>query len=211
MARLLIVDDEEPLRRALRHTLSRAGHDVLEAASVVGARDVLSREPGIELVFCDLGMPDGSGMELLRSLDGSDIAVVILTGHDDPALAETALAIGAYGYVVKPVSPNEIQISAATALRRRELELARRDYVHELENKVLRRTAALRDALDGLRESEANARMAAADTVDRLVSALALRNEETGAHIQRVGLYAAWLAAMTDICPWAEQEIRLAA
>jgi putative two-component system response regulator len=211
MARLLIVDDEDALRRSMRRTLRRAGHEVAEASSVPGARAVLASATGIELVFCDLGLPGESGLELVRSLQGTDVAVVMLTGVDDPAVANDALAIGAYAYLVKPLEPNEVLINVASALRRRELELARRGYVKELESKVVLRSSALHDALESLRQSEASARLAEQDTVERLVTALALRSEETGAHIQRVGLYSALLARRVDTRPWTEDQIRLAA
>lgn len=209
MARVLIVDDDDLLRRSLRRTLERAGHTVDEASDVESARAALARsEP--DLVFCDLNMPGESGLELVRSLNDTGIAVVMLTGLDDPAIADEALATGAYSYLVKPLGPNEILINAASALRRRELELAQRGYVQELETKVVLRTAALREALQSLQKSESHARLAEHETVDRLITALTLRSEETGAHIRRVGRYAALLAQMIRQ-PWSEQEIRYAA
>lgn len=212
MAELLIVDDEAPFRRALRRTLERSGHFVREASSVDEARDALSTQPA-ELVLCDVNMPGGSGLELIRSVvDGaSDTAIVMLTGNDDPAVADEALAIGAHGYLVKPVGANEARIIVAASLRHRELELARRHYVEELESKILSRTAALRDALEQLERTEATARDAERDAVDRLVSALTIRSEETGAHIRRVGRFAALLARLAGVRLWSEDEICLAA
>jgi DNA-binding NtrC family response regulator len=67
MARLLIVDDEAVVRRPLRRTLERGGHHVLEASNVLEARGVLDREV-VELVLCDVNMPGGSGLELVRSI-----------------------------------------------------------------------------------------------------------------------------------------------
>ena len=212
MARLLIVDDEPGFRRSVRRTLERGGHMVLEAGNVEDAHDVLSAE-AIELLLCDINMPGGSGLQLVRTItaERSDTAVVMLTGVDDPAVANEALAIGAYGYLVKPIEPNEILINVASGLRRRELEIGRRQYVSELESKILRRGAALRGALDRLERIEANARHAERDAVDRLVTALTLRSEETGAHIRRVGHYSALLARSSGLNGNAEEEIRLAA
>ncbi|MBV9605139.1 MAG: HD domain-containing protein [Solirubrobacterales bacterium] len=76
---------------------------------------------------------------------------------------------------------------------------------------MLRRTAALREAVDRLELTEANARDAERDAVDRLVSALTIRSEETGAHIQRVGRFAAMLARLASIDLWSDDEICLAA
>lgn len=212
MARLLIVDDEDAVRRPLRRTLERAGHHVLEASNVAEARAVLDAQP-VELVLCDVNMPGGSGLELVRSIasDHSDAAIVMLTGVDDPAVANEALEIGAFGYLVKPVGGNEALINVSSNLRRRELELSRRQYVEELESKVLSRTAALRDALEQLELRQATVQQAERDAVDRLVTALTIRSEETGAHIRRVGRFAALLARRAGVNHYSEHEMCLAA
>jgi len=212
MARLLIVDDEPMVRRPLRRTLERGGHQVLEAANVAEARALLEVEP-IELVLCDVNMPGGSGLELVRAIaDGdSDAAIVMLSGVDDPAVANEALAIGAFGYLVKPIGGNEALINVSSNLRRRELELSRRQYVEELESKVLNRTAALRDALGQLELGRATLQHAERDAVDRLVAALTIRSEETGAHIQRVGRYTSLLARRAGVNGHSEDEFCWAA
>ncbi len=210
--RILVVDDEAPLRRALRRTLERAGYRVVEAGDVTQARRVLAEEP-IALVFCDVNMPGESGLELVRSAVAGDaeIAVIMLTGVDDPAVAAEALAIGAHGYLVKPIAPNEALINVVSGLRRRALELERKEYVRELEAKILTRTTALRDALERLEQTEASARHAERETVDRLVTALSLRSEETGSHIRRMGYYSQLLARRSRVNSWSEEQIRLAA
>jgi putative two-component system response regulator len=212
MALLLVVDDEELLRRSVRRMLQAAGHEVLEAATVTEATEMISARE-VELVLCDIHMPGGSGLELVRSVAGTrpQTAVIMLSGIDDPAVAEQALDIGAYGYLVKPAERNEIVITVASGLRRRELELAQNDYVRELEDKLLSRSAALRDALDRVEKSETHARASEREIVDRLVTALSLRSEETGAHIRRVGAYSAMLAAATGDDAARPEEIRLAA
>jgi putative two-component system response regulator len=212
MAELLIVDDEAAFRAALRRTLERSGHRVREAGSVEEAREALAVRSA-ELVLCDVNMPGGSGLDLVRAVvnDDPDTAIVMLTGNDDPAVADEALAIGAHGYLVKPIGGNEARIVVASSLRHRELDLARRLYVEELESKVLNRSAALREALDQLELSEASVRDVERDTVDRLVTALTIRSEETGAHIRRVGRFAATLAGLAGVRLWSEDEINLAA
>jgi putative two-component system response regulator len=212
VAQLLIVDDEANFRRALRRTLERAGHRVLEASNVEAAREVLAAQP-IELVLCDVNMPGGSGLELIRAVvaETPGTAIVMLTGVDEPAVADEALAVGAHGYMVKPVGRNEARILVATSLRHRELELARRQYVVELESKIFSRTAALREALDQLEATQATVRDAERDAVDRLVTALTIRSEETGAHIRRVGRFCTVLARLAGVGLWTEDEIYLAA
>lgn len=212
MARLLIVDDEEPLRRALRRTLERAGHEVLDASSGVEAMVALNGI-GVELVLCDINMPGGSGLDLVRSISVKfpETAVIMLSGIDDPGVAQQALDIGAYGYLVKPVQHNALLINVASGLRRRELEAAQRSHVTELESKIFSRSSALRQALQRLDETESHAREAERDIVDRLVKALTLRSEETGGHIRRVARYSALLAEVSEPSAFSVEEVRLAA
>ncbi|HET6869870.1 MAG TPA: HD domain-containing phosphohydrolase, partial [Solirubrobacteraceae bacterium] len=152
-------------------------------------------------------------LDLVRSIAARrpDTAVIMLTGIDDPAVADEALGFGAYGYLVKPVERNEVLINVASGLRRRELELAQRTYVAELESKIVDRSMALRDALERLDETETHVREAERDVVDRLVTALTLRSEETGAHIRRVGAYSALLAHAAGAVTDGGEELRLAA
>jgi putative two-component system response regulator len=85
---------------------------VTGASSVAEAREQLHRD-SFALVLCDVNIPGESGLDLLRALSAQrpDVATVMVTGQDDPGLAETALDLGAYGYVIKPFAPNELRIS----------------------------------------------------------------------------------------------------
>jgi putative two-component system response regulator len=187
MARLLIVDDEDQVRGSLRRVLERRGHSVQEATSVAEARDRLAAE-SFELVLCDINLAGESGLALVRQVAAElpDTAVVMVTGVDDRQVADEASAIGAYGYLVKPVLPNEVLINVDSGLRRRDLEKDRRTQVEELESRVLSRSTALSLALKRLEESETGAALAERETVELLVTALTLRNEETRGHIERM-------------------------
>lgn len=213
-ARLLVLEDEMSLRRLFRRSLESEGYEVSEASGVDEAEAAL-RTQAIDLVLCDINLVGRSGLEFVRSLavlpESCRPAVVMLTGMDDPGVVDEALTLGAYGYLVKPVRNSEVIIGVASALRRRELERARRDYINELEDKLLNRGAALRGAMKRLEVTEITLREAEQDTVDRLITALNLRSEETGAHIRRVGRYAALIADLCGIDSFASDEIRLAA
>ena len=212
MARLLIVDDEDLVRLSLRRVLERGGHSVEEAVSVGEARECLAAG-SFDLILCDINMAGESGLALVRQVAAElpDTAVVMVTGVDDPEVADEAVTLGAYGYLVKPFQPNEVLINVHSGLRRRSLERARRSYTEELESKVLVRGSALRDALKRLDEAETGAELAERGTVARLVTALTLRSEETGGHIERMSRYAAALAARRGIHAWTWDEFRLAA
>jgi putative two-component system response regulator len=134
-----------------------------------------------------------------------------VTGVDDPAVADEALALGAYGYLIKPFLPNEVIINVASALRRRDLERDRRAQNHELEAKLLSRTTALRNAISRLERASSGAKLAERETVERLVTALTLRSEETGEHIERMSRYAATLAIKRGMDATLSEDFRIGA
>ena len=193
--RILVVDDEEPIRTLLARILGLHGYDCVAVETAAEARAVLA-EHEIALVLSDVRLPVESGFDLAGEIARShpDTAVVMVTGVDDRDAAEQALAHGAYGYVLKPFRTNELLISVAGALRRRALELENRNHRERLEQTVLQRTAVLRETIASLERSEAEARRLREETVRRLAWAAEFRNGETGAHIVRMSLYCALLA-----------------
>ena len=116
--RILVVDDEPPIRRLLRTGLASQGFDVAEAAGTVEALTALAAG-GIDLVVLDLGLPDGSGLDVLAHLRGRGDAtpVVILSSRDDEAGKVRAFDGGADDYVTKPFGMNELVARIRTALR----------------------------------------------------------------------------------------------
>jgi putative two-component system response regulator len=210
-AGILVAEDDPDVREVLRGLLERAGYSVVEAGSVAAARRALAQQ-SFELLLCDIGMPHGSGLELVRQVAAElpDTALVMVTGSDDPSIAEAAFAVGAHGYLVKPFTANEVLINVASSLRHRDLERAHRFHVEELESKVLDRTLAVRQAVKRLEEAEATAHGAERETVDRLVAALALRGHESRAQLERVSRYAALLAERITLRPWSADELRVA-
>jgi putative two-component system response regulator len=195
VARILIVDDDPEITRALVRILESDGHMTASAGDVHSARAALA-SGSFELVLCDLNMPGGSGMDLARDVVArdDDLAVVMVTGMDDPALADAALDLGAYGYVVKPFRTSELTIAVANALRRRRLEIENRVHREQLEQIVLERTSALRDAVAGLERTQLELRRSREETIHRLARAAEFRSEETGRHIERVGHFCGLLA-----------------
>jgi putative two-component system response regulator len=186
LAHLLVVDDEPEIRDLLQRLLERDGHEVATAADGRSARAQLERRR-FELALFDLNLPGESGLELVRHAvaDHPDLAVVMVTGADDPKLAETALELGAYGYVVKPFRDTELAIAVANALRRRRLEIENRTHREELELLVGERTAELGRSRE--------------ETIRRLASAAEARHHETGVHIERVARMAELVARRLDL------------
>lgn len=194
---LLVVDDEEPIRLLLARVLQEAGYeDVLLAASSEEARSLLVANH-VTLMLTDMQMPGGSGFELLEHVHGDmhAIATLMVTATDDADLADKALAIGAYGYIVKPFRKSDILIQVNNALRRRGLELENQDHRDHLEEKVKLRTVDLWDTILKLEHSERDVRASRAETLERLSIAGDFHDEETGFHVARMSRLCELLAA----------------
>jgi two-component system KDP operon response regulator KdpE len=122
MSLILVIDDEGPLRRALRTSLTARSYEVAEAgggtAGVVATAD---RSP--DLVILDLGLPDIDGMEALRRIRSfSQVPVIVLSARDRQSDKVQALEHGADDYITKPFDPNELLARVQAILRRRNAE-----------------------------------------------------------------------------------------
>jgi diguanylate cyclase (GGDEF)-like protein len=136
-ARILVVDDEDTLRRLTRRHLEKAGYLCADAADAAEARTHLEEQP-FEVVLCDVRMPGESGLDLIRHITDRypDTSTVMISGLDDTDTADRALELGAVGYVVKPFERNELLINVANALNRRTLMLENRRHRERLEELV---------------------------------------------------------------------------
>jgi len=117
-SRILVVDDEPQLRRALRSTLSALGFIVDDAETGEAALEKL-REERFDLVLLDINMPGLSGIETCRAVRArSDISILMLTVRDRAEDKIQALDAGADGYVTKPFDVNELLARIRATLRR---------------------------------------------------------------------------------------------
>jgi two-component system KDP operon response regulator KdpE len=116
--RILVVDDERQIRRAVAHILEPLGAEVREAATGRDALTIAAAESP-SLVVLDLGLPDLDGTEVCRELRGwSSAAILILTARHDEEATIAALDAGADDYVTKPFSPPELLARVRALLRR---------------------------------------------------------------------------------------------
>ena len=120
-AKILIVEDEAPIREMIVFHLSRAGYETLEAPDCRSARELLADErPDLALV--DWMLPDMSGLELTRTLkrdeNNEDLAIIMLTARADEYDKVAGLEGGADDYVTKPFSPRELIARIQAVLRR---------------------------------------------------------------------------------------------
>ena len=202
---ILIVDDEESIRSLVLRVLKRAGYtNLMTASSAQEAMDLLATV-SVELVLTDMQMPGSSGLELLNHIHENvpGVATLMVTVIDDPALANSALLLGAYGYIIKPFRQSELLIGVSNALRRRELEIENQNQRDHLEESVKLRSADLWGAVVKLEHSENDVRASRTETIERLAIAAEFRDEETGYHVARMSRYTEILAgrcADDDLC-----------
>jgi len=145
--KILVIDDEPPIRKLLRMGLNTQGYDVLEAPSGKSGLEMLSQDP--DLVILDLGLPDVDGLELLRTIRGrkEGVPIVVLSSRGDEAGKVQALDLGADDYVTKPFGMDELLARMRAALRHQLQVHGERPVfrVGELSVDLVRRIVKVRD------------------------------------------------------------------
>ena len=106
--KILVVDDEPPIRKLLRMGLTTQGYDILEAPNGKAALELMAQKP--DLILLDLGLPDIQGLELLRMMRARNesVPIVVLSSRDDEVGKVEALDLGADDYVTKPFGTEEL-------------------------------------------------------------------------------------------------------
>jgi len=189
---VLVVDDEEGIRKALERFLTRLGYQVAVAANATEALARLASDHP-QTMLCDIRMPETSGVELLPKVlaQDPDLAVIMLTAIDEPRTAIECLKLGAYDYLIKPVDLEELELALQHALRQRQLELDRRQLEQWLAREVAVRTRELEERTASIEEIALDALAAAKDwagadeAVKRLASELDTTPEEVSAEVRR--------------------------
>jgi response regulator RpfG family c-di-GMP phosphodiesterase len=181
--RILLIDDEAQMRRALARTLAASGYRCEQAGTAGEGRELLEGD-GFDLVICDLRVSE-EGLALLDEIERGhgDTALLMVSG--DPSLAQRAGERGASAYMIKPFSANELRTNVALALG-------------HAERKRRRRT---RDDSSG-REAE---------MLERLNEVVASRDLKTGIHTRAVGRLSGLLAAASGLDEESVRRIRIAA
>lgn len=170
---ILIVDDEEGVRRLLKRKLLSQGYRCEEAGSAYQALDEL-RNKAIGLVILDIKMPGKSGVQLLPEIRASypDTMVIMATALTDTSTAIYCMKQGAYDYITKPFNLDEVVLSVDKALEKRRLVLENRDYQQHLEQKVEEQARKIRASF--------------LNAITSLAYALEAKDKYTSGHSQRV-------------------------
>ena len=115
--RVLVIDDEPPIRKLLRMGLASQGYEILEAPNGKTGLELLAQNP--DLVILDLGLPDIPGLDLLRTMraQNESVPIVVLSSRGDEAGKVEALDFGADDYVTKPFGMEELLARMRAAIR----------------------------------------------------------------------------------------------
>jgi two-component system KDP operon response regulator KdpE len=145
--RVLVIDDEPPIRKLLRMGLGTQGYEILEAHNGKSALEVLAQNP--DLIILDLGLPDIQGHELLRTIRGRNesVPIIVLSSRGDEAGKVEALDLGADDYVTKPFGMDELLARMRAALRHQLQVHGERPVFHtgDLSVDLVRRIVKVRD------------------------------------------------------------------
>jgi putative nucleotidyltransferase with HDIG domain len=182
--RILVVDDEEPIREIVASMLGAAGYLCKQAGSGMEALAVLNTGAEFELMLSDLMMADLDGIGLLERTKEQypDMPVVMVTAVHDISVALAAIRNGAYDYLLKPFEREQLLNTVSRALENRRLKVENRTYQTNLESLVKARTDQLQAAMSSLERSYDI-------TLEALGDALDLKDRETEGHSRRVTLF----------------------
>ena len=195
---ILIVDDEDVVRKVLYTELSRHGYECQEADNADHALEKLRSSPAA-LVILDIKMPGKTGVELLPEIRGaySDTAVIMATAVNDTNTAIQCMKQGAYDYMTKPFKMDELILNVERALEKRRLELELRDYKQHLEQKGEEQAKRIRSSF--------------LNAITALVHALEAKDKYTSGHSQRVAKISVKIANVLGMPQDRVEKIELAA
>jgi putative nucleotidyltransferase with HDIG domain len=187
--RILVVDDEEPIREIVCSMLTASGYKCEQACSGMTALETLAKESEFELMLSDLMMANLDGIGLLERTKEKfpDMPVVMVTAVHDVSVALSAIRNGAYDYLLKPFEREQLLATVRRALEHRRLKMENREYQNRLEALVDARTQQLRNAMSNLERSYDV-------TLEALGDALDLKDAETEGHSKRVTAFTIALA-----------------
>jgi response regulator RpfG family c-di-GMP phosphodiesterase len=201
---VLVVDDEEPIRNALKKFLTQQGYDVVTAASGDEALRVLQRQK-ISILLLDVRMPGKSGIDLVPMVLEVEptVAILMLTAVNDATTAALCMQRGAMDYLTKPIDLSDLARAILRAIRRRDSQIEQANLNQWLKEEVAVRTAELR------RERAKLERLSVA-TLEALVNALEAKDPFIRGHSARVADMGAMIAAEVGLSDEEVEQVRMA-
>jgi putative nucleotidyltransferase with HDIG domain len=201
---ILVVDDEEPIRNALKKFLAQQQYEVYTASTGDEALQALRRHR-ISLMLCDIRMPGTSGVDLVpQAIDiEPELAILMLTAVNDATSAALCMQRGAMDYLTKPIELADLGRAVQRALKRREMLLENRQLSQWLKEEVSTRTAELH------RERMKLERLSVA-TLEALVNALEAKDPYMRGHSARVADLSATIAHQLGMSDEEVEQVRVA-
>ena len=140
MTKILIIDDEAPIRRVLRDILENESYQAEEASTGKEALQLI-KDQDFDAIFCDIKMPEMDGIEVLEAIrQESDVPVIMLSGHGTIETAVEAIKKGAFDFISKPPDLNRLLITLRNALDKKTLTT---------ENRVLKKAVKIQNQMIG--------------------------------------------------------------
>lgn len=185
---IFVVDDDHFVLESVTMLLREYGFNIVPFDNGQEALDRFTAEP-VDMLVTDINMPGMTGIELLERirLIDRETPVLLMTAYADLDTAVRAIQKGAFDFIIKPYRPPYLVHAVEKGLTYKRLIRIEKNYKHELELTVEQRTAELNSALGKLTKMSR-------EIIERLTAAAELRDEDTGLHISRIGMYASRLA-----------------
>lgn len=179
---VLVVDDDQMSRDTACIILREFGYSSIACANVAEALAAV-RHNQVAVVVTDIRMPGGSGLELIAMIHNydQDLPVILMTGYAELDTAVEAIKKGTFDFLIKPYKPLQLIHAVKKAARYHRLTQMEKNYKLELE-------ATVRQQIQEIKETSK-------EMIQRLVMAAEYRDDDTGAHIVRIGFYCQRIAA----------------
>jgi len=182
---ILVVDDNPMNIELMEAYLEPKGYKVITASQGQEALDILKTQ-SVDLILLDIMMPGISGFEVTRKIRNDKsltyIPIILITALSETIERVEGIEAGCDDFITKPVDKNELCSRVKSLLKIKAYSDLKDNYQKELEIEVAARTASLEKAIISLKE-------ASLETIHKLTKAAEYKDEETGAHIQRMSLY----------------------
>lgn len=187
-AKIIFVDDDIALLDSVSELLTDDGFTVYSFNNGYDAFRKFLEEP-VDVVLTDVRMPVLTGIELLEKIHAVDpeTPVILATGYADLDVAVNAINKGAFEFIIKPYNFSYLAHALVKGIDYKRMRQNEREYKTELENKVRQRTQELTQALEMIKSMSKV-------VIERLTAAAELRDEDTGMHIARIGMYSNMIA-----------------
>lgn len=185
---VIVVDDNSFVLESTALLLTGCGYSVIQCSN---AEDAVKRfvDPGADMILTDIKMPGCSGIDLLERIRSMnrDVPVILMTAYAELDVAVNAIKKGAFDFIIKPYKPEYLLHAVEKAVKYNKLIRMEKNYKHHLEEEVKKRTSELADALRMVKDTSI-------ELVHRITAVAEYRDSDTGAHINRIGLYSGRLA-----------------